>query len=116
MVGNSKIKICIPGCGRGHDALYLADKGFETFRMFEFSKLGLIFIFVGTIYILIVGKWFLPSRSVTTSIPDFIGRNTKRPNHPAISNEEIIRSNPAIYLVPNLDLVSKSCICAMKRF
>ena len=28
----------------------------------------LIFIFVGTIYILIVGKWFLPSRSVTTSL------------------------------------------------
>lgn len=33
---NSKIKICIPGCGRGHDALYLADKGFDVYAI-DFS-------------------------------------------------------------------------------
>ena len=47
---------------------FLESHGLETFKMFEFSKLGVIFIFVGTIYILIVGKWFLPSRSITTSL------------------------------------------------
>ena len=45
-----------------------------------------------------------------------MGRNTKKPNHPAIKSDEIIKSNPAMYLVPNLDLDSKLCICAMQRF
>ena len=58
----------------------------------------------------------LSSRFVTTSIPDLIGKNIKNPNHPAMSKDEINKINPAIYLVPNLDLDSKLCICAMQRF
>ena len=46
---------------------FLESKGLETFAMFEFSKLGIIFIVVGIIYIMIIGKWFLPSRSITSS-------------------------------------------------
>lgn len=33
---NIKRKICIPGCGRGHDAIYLAKNGFEVYA-FDFS-------------------------------------------------------------------------------
>ena len=33
---NIKKKICIPGCGRGHDAIYLAKNGFEVYA-FDFS-------------------------------------------------------------------------------
>ncbi len=40
----------------------------EPISMFEFSKLGLIFIFVGTIYVSIISRWFLPSRAITTSL------------------------------------------------
>ena len=47
---------------------FLESKGLETFAMFEFSKLGIIFIVVGIIYIMIIGKWFLPSRSITSSL------------------------------------------------
>ena len=47
---------------------FLESKGLETFAMFEFSKLGIIFIIVGIIYIMIIGKWFLPSRSITSSL------------------------------------------------
>jgi methyl halide transferase len=31
------IKICIPGCGNGHDAIFLANKGFNVYA-FDFSK------------------------------------------------------------------------------
>ena len=62
-----------------------------------------------------LGKNFY-SKVETTSIPDLIGWNTKKPNQPAIKRDEIIKINPAMYLVPNLDLDSKLCICAMQRF
>ena len=29
----SNVKICIPGCGRGHDALYLAKQGFQVYAI-----------------------------------------------------------------------------------
>ncbi|MFQ6610199.1 MAG: SLC13 family permease, partial [Fidelibacterota bacterium] len=38
------------------------------FRMFEFTKLGLIFLAVGTIYNMILAKWMLPSRSILSSL------------------------------------------------
>jgi Trk K+ transport system NAD-binding subunit len=40
----------------------------DPISMFEFTKLGLIFIFIGIIYIYIISRWFLPSRVITTSL------------------------------------------------
>ena len=40
----------------------------EPFKMFEFTKLGIIFCFVGIIYNLIISRWFLPSRAITSSL------------------------------------------------
>ena len=47
---------------------YLEMNNLETFRMFEFSKLGVVFLVIGTIYNLIISRWFLPSRAITTSL------------------------------------------------
>ena len=47
---------------------FLEEKGLMTFSMFEFAKLGWIFILIGIVYILIIGRWLLPSRSITTSL------------------------------------------------
>ena len=38
------------------------------FSMFEFTKLGLIFLFLGTLYNMIISKWFMPSRSIISSL------------------------------------------------
>ena len=38
------------------------------FTMFEFTKLGLIFLILGTIYNMIISKWFMPSRSIISSL------------------------------------------------
>ena len=40
----------------------------DPISMFEFTKIGLIFMFIGIIYIIIVSKWFLPSRAITSSL------------------------------------------------
>ena len=40
----------------------------KPFSMFEFTKLGLIFLFFGTIYNIIITKWFMPSRSIISSL------------------------------------------------
>jgi len=42
--------------------------GLEPFSMFEFSKLGIIFLIVGTLYNIIISKWFLPSRANISSL------------------------------------------------
>ena len=47
---------------------YLELNNLETFKMFEFTKLGLIFLVVGIIYNMIIAIWFLPSRAITTSL------------------------------------------------
>ena len=47
---------------------YLESNNLETFRMFEFTRLGLIFLGVGTVYNLIISKWVLPSRAITSSL------------------------------------------------
>ena len=38
------------------------------FSMFEFTKLGIIFLVLGTLYNLIISKWFMPSRSIISSL------------------------------------------------
>ena len=40
----------------------------QEFGMFEFTKLGLIFLAVGTVYNIIVAKWFIPSRAIVSSL------------------------------------------------
>tara|TARA_B100000676_G_C18091903_1_gene860803 strand:- start:610 stop:2598 length:1989 start_codon:yes stop_codon:yes gene_type:complete len=40
----------------------------EPISMFEFTKIGLIFMIFGIFYIIIIGKWFLPSRAITSSL------------------------------------------------
>ncbi len=40
----------------------------QPFKMFEFTKLGLIFFAVGTVYNLIISRWILPSRAITSSL------------------------------------------------
>ena len=40
----------------------------EPISMFEFSKIGLIFMIIGLFYIMIISRWFLPSRAITTSL------------------------------------------------
>jgi di/tricarboxylate transporter len=40
----------------------------EPISMFEFTKIGLIFMFIGLIYIIIISKWFLPSRAIISSL------------------------------------------------
>ena len=41
---------------------------YQPFRMFEFTKLGLIFLGIGTIYNIIIAKWFIPSRAIVSSL------------------------------------------------
>ena len=38
------------------------------FSMFEFTKLGVIFLVLGTLYNMIISKWFMPSRSIISSL------------------------------------------------
>ena len=47
---------------------FLESNNLQTFRMFEFTKLGIVFLVIGTLYNLIISKWFLPSRAITTSL------------------------------------------------
>ena len=47
---------------------FLEDSLLEPFKMFEFAKLGCIFVTIGIVYNLIISKWILPSRAITTSL------------------------------------------------
>ena len=47
---------------------FLEDSLLEPFKMFEFAKLGCIFVTIGIFYNLIISKWVLPSRAITTSL------------------------------------------------
>jgi len=57
---------------KGDKFLDINDNGvwdqLDPISMFEFTELGLIFIFIGIIYIFIISRWFLPSRVITTSL------------------------------------------------
>ncbi len=46
----------------------MEDNGISPFKMFEFSKLGLIFLVVGLLYNMIIVRWFMPSRSILSSL------------------------------------------------
>jgi len=46
----------------------MEDYNMTSFSMFEFSKLGFIFLVLGTLYNLIISKWFMPSRSIISSL------------------------------------------------
>ncbi len=46
----------------------MEDSGLEPFSMFEFSKLGFIFLAIGMVYNIIILRWFLPSRAVVSSL------------------------------------------------
>ena len=40
----------------------------EPISMFEFTKIGLIFMVIGLLYVIIISRWFLPSRAITSSL------------------------------------------------
>tara|TARA_B100002052_G_scaffold279082_1_gene286025 strand:+ start:1071 stop:1688 length:618 start_codon:yes stop_codon:yes gene_type:complete len=46
---NNKLKICIPGCGKGHDALYLASIGHDVYAI-DFSSNALTYLKDNNIY------------------------------------------------------------------
>jgi len=46
----------------------MEDYSILPFRMFEFSSLGIILLIIGTIYNMIIVLWFMPSRSVISSL------------------------------------------------
>ncbi len=46
----------------------ITDYSLDPFSMFEFTKMGLVFLFIGMIYNMIIIRWFLPSRAVTNSL------------------------------------------------
>ena len=46
----------------------MEEMNIAPFSMFEFTKLGLIFLVLGTLYNMIISKWFMPSRSIISSL------------------------------------------------
>ena len=46
----------------------MTEYNLQPFSMFEFTALGLIFLIIGTTYNLIITKWFMPSRSIISSL------------------------------------------------
>ena len=41
---------------------------YKPFSMFEFTGLGLIFLMIGTVYNIIIARWFIPSRAIVSSL------------------------------------------------
>lgn len=63
--------VTIIGTSTNLIAAGIAEKrGLETFGMFEVSKLGLIFCVITTVYLLTLGRKFLPDRSTLASLID----------------------------------------------
>jgi len=48
-------------------------QGLEPFHMFEFTKLGLVFFGVGTVYMLLIGVRLIPDRRSETSLAESYG-------------------------------------------
>ena len=46
----------------------MEEMNMAPFSMFEFTKLGLIFLVLGTLYNMVISKWFMPSRSIISSL------------------------------------------------
>ncbi|MFZ5608991.1 MAG: SLC13 family permease [Pseudomonadota bacterium] len=61
MIGTST-NILVDGVARGH--------GLPPFAMFEISGLGAAVAAIGTLYMLIVGRWLLPDRETLASLVD----------------------------------------------
>jgi len=77
---------------------YLEANNLQTFRMFEFTKLGAIFLVVGTIYNLFASRFFLPSRAITSSLTQKYHMRTfltefKITENSALCNSSIIEQN-----------------------
>lgn len=47
---------------------FIEKEGLKAFSMFEFTKVGFLFVFVGIIYNLIIARFFLPSRAIVSSL------------------------------------------------
>ena len=47
---------------------FIETRGLEPFSIFEFTKVGFIFVFVGIIYNLVAARFFLPSRAIVSSL------------------------------------------------
>ena len=46
----------------------MEEMNMAPFSMFEFTKLGLMFLVLGTLYNMVISKWFMPSRSIISSL------------------------------------------------
>jgi len=46
----------------------MTEYNLQPFSMFEFTSLGIIFLIIGTLYNLIITKWFMPSRAIISSL------------------------------------------------
>ena len=50
------------------NSIYMNYEGVEPLRMFEFFNYGLIILFIGTVYLLIIAPKLIPSRTTTSSL------------------------------------------------
>ena len=66
------------------------ENAMQPFRMFEFTKLGLIFVGVGTIYNLMLAIFILPSRAITTSLTQKYHMSTYLTEFKVGSNSSLI--------------------------
>ena len=47
---------------------FIETRGLEPFSVFEFTKVGFVFVLVGIVYNLIAARFFLPSRAIVSSL------------------------------------------------
>ena len=47
---------------------FIEQKGLEPFSIFEFTKVGFIFVLIGIVYNIVVARFFLPSRAIVSSL------------------------------------------------
>jgi di/tricarboxylate transporter len=69
---------------------FLEAKGYKPFTMFSFTSQGLIFFFVGFIFIFLVGKKLIPSRRVTEDLTDIFELNNY------LLDVKVLAGNPLI--------------------
>nr|WP_287937333.1 SLC13 family permease [Algoriphagus sp.] len=50
--------------------------GLNPFGVFEMSKMGLVFLFAGILYMITLGKWLLPKREAKTGFSDTLDLGT----------------------------------------
>ena len=74
----------------------------EPFRMFEFTKLGAIFCFVGIIYNLIISRWILPSRAITSSLTQKYHMGTYLTEFKIDENSELIGKSISDFKVKDI--------------